>query len=83
MSDSTAHRFWFRPKRYGYGATPVTWQGWLVTFALTLLIAGGVAAFRAGLRLPGLLCFVGVGGALMFIRARTAGGWRWRWGRGG
>ena len=20
--------YWFRPKRDGYGATPVTWQGW-------------------------------------------------------
>ena len=23
--------YWFKPKRYGYGATPVTWQGWAVT----------------------------------------------------
>ena len=23
--------YWFRPKRYGYGATPITWQGWLLT----------------------------------------------------
>ena len=22
--------YWFRPKRYGYGATPVTWQGWVL-----------------------------------------------------
>jgi hypothetical protein len=24
---------WFRPKRYGWGLTPATWQGWLVTGA--------------------------------------------------
>ena len=25
--------YWFRPRRYGYGATPMTWEGWAVTFA--------------------------------------------------
>jgi hypothetical protein len=23
---------WFRRKRYGYGLTPATWHGWLITF---------------------------------------------------
>jgi hypothetical protein len=22
---------WFGPKRYGWGLTPVSWQGWLLT----------------------------------------------------
>ena len=30
---------WFRPKRYGYGLTPMKWQGWLLTGALVVLIA--------------------------------------------
>jgi hypothetical protein len=24
-------RFWLRPKAFGYGATPITWEGWAVT----------------------------------------------------
>ena len=24
---------WFRPKRIGWGFTPATWQGWLLTAA--------------------------------------------------
>lgn len=24
---------WFRPKRYGLGFTPVSWQGWVLTGA--------------------------------------------------
>ena len=28
--------YWFKPKRYGYGATPVTWQGWAVTLGTVL-----------------------------------------------
>ena len=39
--------YWFRPKRYGYGATPVTWQGWALTFAAPGLIVAAVAAMAA------------------------------------
>ena len=31
---------WFKPKRYGYGPTPISWQGWLLTavyFAVILV----------------------------------------------
>jgi len=28
--------YWFKPKRYGYGATPATWQGWAVTLGTVL-----------------------------------------------
>ena len=38
-------RYWFRQKRFGYGATPNTWQGWLVYAAYALLLAGGWRAF--------------------------------------
>ncbi len=29
-------RYWFRPKRYGYGATPVAWEGWALIFGTVL-----------------------------------------------
>ena len=29
----TDNRLWFRAKRYGWGWTPCTWQGWAVTLA--------------------------------------------------
>src|SRR3546814_1999042 len=35
--------YWFAPKLFGYGATPVTWQGWLLSFGLMLLL---IAAIR-------------------------------------
>lgn len=34
------HHYWFKRKLYGWGWTPVTWQGWL----LTALYVGAVAA---------------------------------------
>lgn len=31
-------KVWFKRKLYGWGWTPVTWQGWLVSFLYTALI---------------------------------------------
>jgi len=31
-------RAWFAPKDIGYGATPITWEGWLVTLLFVLLV---------------------------------------------
>jgi hypothetical protein len=30
--------YWFKAKWFGWGWTPVTWQGWAVTLAYVLLI---------------------------------------------
>ncbi len=31
---------WFRPKKIGWGLTPITWQGWVYTLVWACLIAG-------------------------------------------
>jgi len=39
--------YWFKSKIYGWGWTPVTWQGWAVTFvALALIIGNGIRLSR-------------------------------------
>lgn len=30
--------YWFKAKLYGWGWTPATWQGWLITFLYVVLI---------------------------------------------
>jgi hypothetical protein len=30
---------WFRPKAFGWGLTPITWQGWFYTLVWTVAIA--------------------------------------------
>lgn len=77
-------RPWFKPKRYGLGAYPATWQGWALTFAYVGLIAG--MGVRQGhedgapdiwwwmIVTVATLVFVGL------VWKKTAGGWRWRWG---
>ena len=33
---------WFKPKRFGYGWTPASWQGWAITLAVTVLPLVGI-----------------------------------------
>ncbi len=75
--------YWFKPKRYGDGATPVTWQGWAMTGASVLAIAlaallirpnawGWTAFFAVEAIIVSVLCIVSCG--------KSDGAWRWRWG---
>lgn len=34
------NKYWFRPKSFGYGLTPISWEGWLCTLALVGIIIG-------------------------------------------
>jgi hypothetical protein len=72
---------WFAPKRYGYGAgRPISWQGWALTLAFTLLAVALAMTFaHRPLQLIAALTPPTV--AFLVICARTTrGGWRWRWG---
>jgi hypothetical protein len=80
--------YWFKPKRYGYGATPTTWQGWAFTFGT---VAAMVAvSFYLRLTEPHhwalavLIAFDVLALATLFIVSwlKTEGGLRWRWGGG-
>jgi hypothetical protein len=79
--------YWFRPKRYGYGATPVTWQGWAITIAAAFVV------ITASIRLSALSAVdpwfwaivvidaVVITALWIISRGKTDGEWRWRWGR--
>ncbi|WP_068073252.1 hypothetical protein [Novosphingobium lentum] len=73
---------WFAPKRFGYGSgLPIVWQGWAVLGAHTALI---LLVFL-NLRAYPLPCTLATGAvalaAVPLYKARTLGGWRWRWGK--
>ena len=36
--------YWFKPHRYGIGATPANRKGWLVTIGFMLIVAAFLAA---------------------------------------
>jgi hypothetical protein len=81
-------QYWFRPKRYGYGATPVTWQGWAMTLAIVAVIGGSLVAmnllFDKSNAVAWLVWAALVAAATWWLvqlsRQRTDGEWRWRWG---
>ena len=83
--------YWFRPKRFGYGATPCTWQGWLFTavvFAAAFACAELARRFApadpldfrraAPFWFAVLAAFIIVGGGAYVSYLKTEGGWRWR-----
>lgn len=78
---------WFKQKRYGYGATPSTWQGWALTgvyliimIGLSLWLTEGAAQAQAR-TLPFFALVAVVTMIFVAIVLRTTeGGWRWRWG---
>jgi hypothetical protein len=82
-------RFWFKPKRYGYGATPVTWEGWVFTGLVVAIIAGsgwlllGTGRTRDTTMLLVWCALVALvlAVSIALSKSRTEGTWGWRWGR--
>lgn len=72
--------YWFRPKLFGWGAVPVTWQGWAATLGLVLLSLP--IAWLAETRSMAWLALLAplVIGFVWLSWTRTDGEWRWRWG---
>ena len=80
-------RYWFKPRRYGYGAMPVTWEGWTLTIAVAAIVAVSVAAmnlladranFAVWIAWAAIIAAVVVS-FIRISRQRTDGEWRWRW----
>jgi hypothetical protein len=34
---------WFRPRTFGYGWTPITWEGWVATFVFVAVVVATTA----------------------------------------
>ncbi len=79
---------WFRPRRYGFGVTPKTWQGrLLVAINVAVIVAATWMLRPADRPLPTLdwaewlVLVIGSTAAVAWIAYRhTDGAWRWRWG---
>jgi uncharacterized membrane protein HdeD (DUF308 family) len=79
--------YWFRPKSYGYGATPNTWQGWaVIAVALIVMVVAALLILPHRTQSPAaLVVFLGVEAVVIaalwvICRRKTEGEWRWRWG---
>ena len=78
-------RYWFKQKRFGYGASPTTWQGWALTLVSLLLIVGLVYAAPYVRDNTERVLLLVIGAPLILVPSiwlsyiKTEGGWRWRW----
>jgi hypothetical protein len=80
-----SHQYWFRPRKYGYGATPVTWEGWALVFAFVVVVAALVPlVLHGGSIATRLLSATLIGAAIVVLTAvsmkKTDGAWHWSWG---
>jgi hypothetical protein len=78
--------YWFKPRRFGYGATPVTWQGWALTIGTVVVVVmvsmvlPAVADGSAWGLTAVVIDVAAIAGLLIVSRRKTDGEWRWRWG---
>ena len=85
-------QYWFKPKTYGYGAAPTSWQGWAVVAAFvaaTVVISVSFMVWPVlrgtGPSVPEIAAWLGfmavaIIALVRLCRAKTDGEWRWRWG---
>jgi membrane protein YdbS with pleckstrin-like domain len=80
-------KYWFRQKSFGYGATPNTWQAWLLTLVASCLVFAVVfeAMQMADQETAKLVALSGAAIVViafsMIAYFKTEGGWRWRSGK--
>jgi len=79
-------KLWFKSKTYGYGWTPVAWQGWVITAVFTVLILAiafrldETASFQDVL-LQVIIPIAILTAGVSFICYKTGEKPKWRWGR--
>lgn len=76
---------WFRQKSHGYGAgLPIAWQGWVLMLSYVAAVLGLALLARdaSGARVAGVIALIVLVSAIfvLIVKARTEGGWKWRWG---
>lgn len=79
-------RLWFKRKLYGWGWTPVTWEGWLVTLVYVLLVIAAALTIDEGsptkeIIFTFVLPTVLLTGAFIRIACKKGERPKWQWGR--
>ncbi|HEY1735544.1 MAG TPA: hypothetical protein VGG12_02760, partial [Methylovirgula sp.] len=59
---------WFAPKRYGYGATPSSWEGWAATILFVILFGLALALLPSRLNLICALALLAGFIALTYVK---------------
>lgn len=86
--SGNAKKLWFKRRRYGWGWTPVSWQGWVIIliFLVILLIATLFLPAKPAIPSGGeilffcIVVFIDITGLLVvsYLKGPMP---RWRWGK--
>jgi hypothetical protein len=75
------NKYWFKPKKFGYGAYPSTWEGWLTTIGFIGLI------LYVALNIPDdnpnfyPIFIFSIIAFIFLVKKKTDGDWKWNWGK--
>ena len=80
-------KYWFRPKCFGYGFCPISWEGWLATLVLVglLLVPTYINdSFTSEIEIKdgfGFLLYILVVSGIFTVlfKDKVRGGLQWRW----
>jgi hypothetical protein len=76
--------YWFKPREYGYGITPTTWEGWAVTVVtmfvvvMTSMLAPVLGQGWSGGFTALVIDALAIAAFVLIGRMKTDGAWRWR-----
>lgn len=79
-------KYWFKPRKTGFGMRPITWEGWAASASLAILIIGAAYVnkfFTGNITVSNgihflfeTLCFTGA--FTLLFKNRVEGGLQWR-----
>jgi len=73
-------KYWFKPKKYGYGAMPSSREGWSFTILFILFVLYRVNKQDHMVMLY-LELIVSAIILIVISKKKTDGVWKWRWGK--
>ncbi len=76
---SAENKIWFKRKRYGYGWTPVTWQGWAATITWVIVFYFSIAKMDHEW-IKNLIIIIAMTGILFWVCYLKGEKPRWQWG---
>lgn len=72
-------KYWFKPKRFGYGVVPSSKEGWLVTLIFIIITIYAAIKYQNNNFQFFTILIVGIIIFIMIAKKRTDGEWKWRW----